>query len=251
MKNAYLVSLSEISPKDLVEASGRVKALITDPTILINPKGLDIFPITSYHRFIVFTNHEEAIKPTGDSRRHFVVRCSDELCKKDTFNTPKTGAELQKINDYFRDFRRRVIDNENAIKSIYEWLKSIDVSGFKDIMPPQTEFHLSQSQLTTSPIESFLKHLTLQNHHLNEFKIASGDLFAQFSQWNAKNNRGYDCTSGSFHAKLRNMKVDGITNGGHMRNGEAKIINIPMLKTRFGITEVIEDNEMDEEPSGI
>ena len=242
MKDAFLVSLSELSPKDLKDASGRIKALITDGTLLINQKGVDAYEITSYHRFMVFTNHEETIKPTKDDRRNCVIRCSDELCKKDSFGNSKPEAELQKITDYIKKIRP-ILDDENALKNIYEMLKLIDVSTFMDESPPQTDFHKTQSQLSVNPIDSFMKHLTLENHHNIDIEMSSGLLYSEFRNWNAKNNNNYDCTSQQFGVRLKNLKIQGITQGKHTRNGEMKIINIPLLKQRYQITEVENDDD--------
>ena len=39
MMNAFIVNLNEISKKDTLEAEGKLKSLITEPTIHINMKG--------------------------------------------------------------------------------------------------------------------------------------------------------------------------------------------------------------------
>jgi hypothetical protein len=234
MKDAFLVSLSELSPKDLKDACGKLKALITDGSISINQKGIDSYQIASYHRFVVFTNNEETIKPTKDDRRNCVIRCSDELCKKDSFGNTKSEEELEHINQHIKKIRA-VLDDQNALKSIYEALKKIDVSAFIDEPPPQTEFHKNQSQLTMNPIDSFLKDFALQNQHSIDVEVSSGSLFQMFKTWASENNKGYDCTSTQFPIRLKNLKINGITNGGHTRQGNSRVLNIPLLKMRYGI----------------
>jgi len=113
MKDAYLVTLSEISPKDLKDSIGKIKDLITSGKITINQKGVSAYQVNSFHRFLVFTNDAEAIKPTKDDRRNVVIQCSDELCKKDSFGNSKPDEELVVINTYIKKIRS-ILDDVNA-----------------------------------------------------------------------------------------------------------------------------------------
>ena len=78
MADAFLVHLCEISKKDCVESRGKIKNLITDPSITINKKGVGHYPVVSYHRFIGTTNNEDSIPTEKGDRRNLVIRCSDE-----------------------------------------------------------------------------------------------------------------------------------------------------------------------------
>jgi hypothetical protein len=245
MANCFLVILSEISSNDMKNADGKIKGLITDPTLYINPKGVDQYPIDSYHRFITFTNNSEAIKPVKGDRRNVVIRCSDELCKIDANGIPKSETELQKINEYINRFRSILTDVDSQ-KTIYEYLKTLEVSDFHTEQPPKTEFHKLQAELTISPIEQFIRQFTLQHHDKNEVKLSSGSLYLQFKDWCAIYNKGYDCSSQQFGIRLKNLNVQGIEKGGHTKNGETKIFNIPILKQKFNITMVEKDVEEEE-----
>ena len=69
------------SPNDSIslESEAKIKTLVTDATLLINNKGINSYPITSYYRFIITSNNEDPIKTTHDDRRNFIMRSSDEL----------------------------------------------------------------------------------------------------------------------------------------------------------------------------
>lgn len=238
MADSFLVILSELSPIDMKNASGKIKGLITDATISINTKGVKQYNVDSYHRFIVFTNNEEAIKPTKDDRRNVVIRCSDELCKPD-----KTPEQLAIINDYISKFRI-LLSDLNAQKTIYEYLKQIpDLDQFHTQPPPRTEFHKTQSELSMSPIEQWVREFTLFHHAKEEVKLSSGDIYNQFREWAHINASKYECTKQQFGVRLTNLKLQGLTKGEHTRSGETKIFNIPLLKTKYGIVNVEREPE--------
>jgi len=245
MADSFLVILSELSPNDMKNADGKIKGLITDGTICINTKGVKQYEIDSYHRFITFTNNGEAIKPVKGDRRNVVIRCSDELCKIDSNGIPKSDNELQKINQYIEQFRS-ILDDIDSQKTIYEYLKSLNVSNFHTEQPPKTEFHKLQSELTMSPIEQFIRHFTLEHHDKDEIKLSSGSLYLQFKDWCGIYNKGYECSNQQFGVRLRNLNIQGIEKGSHTKNGETKIFIIQTLKQRFNIS-ILEKEEIVEE----
>ena len=77
MTNAYLI-LSETDKRNAFGADGKIKALITDYPMPINPKGKDMFVINSYHRVVQLTNTADPTKTSLDDRRNYILRCSDE-----------------------------------------------------------------------------------------------------------------------------------------------------------------------------
>ena len=45
MANTFLVNLNELSKKETINCEGRIKALITDPSLTINDKGVSKYQI--------------------------------------------------------------------------------------------------------------------------------------------------------------------------------------------------------------
>jgi len=236
MSKSYLVVLSEISASDLKDGKGKLKALISDKTISINQKGIDTYELQSFHKFIVFTNNEEAIKPTKGDRRNVVIRCSDELCRFAN-GVEKPLEEQEKINEYIKTFLT-LMDNVDYQKSIYEWLKTIDVSNFATELPIKSDFHQTQMELSISPIEHFMKDFTLEHQAKDEVKMSSGSLYMQFKDWCSANYKHYECTVVAFGIRLKHLNIDGITKGAHTKKGEVKIMHIPTLKKHFNIKEI-------------
>jgi phage/plasmid-associated DNA primase len=72
MANTFLVILSETDKRNSYGADGKIKGLITDAPLVINPKGKDAFEIISYHRVVQLTNSADPVKTSKDDRRNWI-----------------------------------------------------------------------------------------------------------------------------------------------------------------------------------
>jgi len=229
MADAFLVNLNELSKKETMESEGRIKGLITDSTLKINNKGIAQFPIESFHRFIITTNNENPISTTQDDRRKVIIRSSDEKCgDKEYFN---------KLYGYLNDI--------NVIKTCYEYFKSISgMDKFNDIPLPVTEYQKDLKQLSTSPIESFMKDFVLENYYEKEpIKLYGKETFALFNSWLKECGLEYSCNLQAFGLRLKNLKINGITKGPHSKNGEANLYDIPTMRTHFNLDNIVFEEE--------
>ena len=219
MKDAFLVNLNEISKKDTVEAEGRLKKLITDPTITINMKGVNAFDITSYHRFIITTNSEDPIKTTKDDRRKLIIRSSDELLK----NTEYFTAMYKLLGD------------DAAVRTCYDYFKTLDITEFEPSKIPQTEYQTNLKELSISPIEHFIRSFVEANSENNDVvERTSTILYGDFCDWKDYNGFGeYKLISVQFGVRLANCKIKGITS--RTSNGKIFILNKPQMKQHFNI----------------
>jgi len=222
MVDAFLVNLSEISAMDFKNAQGKVKALITDDTIIINEKCVKPFTIPSFHHFITFTNEMEAIKPSKDDRRNCLIQCSDELIK-----VGKTDQQLEVIETYIETFVKTMNDTD-SVKTIFEWLKSRPVDDFLSKPFPMTEFHKTQSELSVSPIEAWLKDFIGFHHEEKELILTTSECYICFKDWLKCNMPNYECTNIQFAVRLTNFNKTLITTK-HTKKGNDKIFNIPEL----------------------
>lgn len=231
MADAFLVNLNELSKKETMESEGRIKGLITDSTLKINNKGIAQFPIESFHRFIVTTNNENPMGTTQDDRRKFIIRSSDEKCgNKEYFNT------LYKL-----------LSDADVIKSCYEYFKLIpNMDKFGELQIPITEFHKDLKQLSTSPIESFMKDFVLENYYDKEpIKMYGKELFGLFNAWLKKCGLEYGCSLQAFGLRLKNLKIDGISKGPHSNKGEANLFDIPIMIKHFKLDTVVYEKDED------
>ncbi len=225
MSNTYLVNLNELSKKETVESEGKIKALITDPTITINKKGIDPYEIKSYHRFIITTNNEEPINTKKDDRRNFIIRSSDEKIGNKEYFT--TLVEMMKDTD--------------VIKTCYEYFKNIpDMDKFNKLPLPVTEYHNELKQLSMSPIELFIKDYVEQKSADDDFRVKTGDLYEEFKKYIDTNNIKYTINGNQFAVRLnREFGQRGIdtvkTNTCNMKQFDVK-----KIKKELGVGSLVE-----------
>ena len=226
MKDAFLVNLNELSKKDTMDTSGKLKALITDPTIMINMKGINQYSLQSYHRILITTNSNDPIATSKYDRRNMIIRASDEL----------VGSEPSK-REYFTDFNKNVIENFNAVKTFYEYLKKIpDMDKFKDIPIPKTAHQEELKTLSISSPESWLMYFTQNNYDEDIIEISPKNIFENFVEWCTMTNTIYNINSQKLGVKLSLIKSKYgvlIEKGKHTAYGDLKIFHISKLKQHF------------------
>lgn len=196
MENAFLVNLDELSKKDTIEAEGKIKGLITEPTMMINKKGVKAYPITSYHRFIITTNGEEPINTSKDDRRKLIIRSSDELCKnKEYFNT---------ANDYLED--------DNVIKTCYEYFKGLkNIDQFNKLPMPVTEYQQELKAESRCPIERWVEDLAVSNAKEESIELDSVGMLNNFKGWCSDNHEKYSVNSLKLAVRLQRKNINGIS----------------------------------------
>jgi hypothetical protein len=95
-----------------------LKTRITEPTIPVNPKGIQPFQIDNMCDYDMTTNNFNVIKITDDSyQRFFQVECTNYY----------KGNQ-----DFFNDYINNIENNPIAIRQIYEGLMKYNI---KDIIP--------------------------------------------------------------------------------------------------------------------
>ena len=145
MKEAFLVNLNEISAKDFYEAHGKYKALVTDPTIMINKKGQDQVEIESFHRFLGTTNNENNAPTQAGDRRNFIIRCSDEVIGRDQYH----------------EEMHRVICDLRATRTFWDFLKQYKCPlKINHSHIPTIAYHTDLKMQNQSPLHHWIEHLT-------------------------------------------------------------------------------------------
>ena len=111
MMLSILTVLSEVSAKDFLGATGQLKALITDPTLTINKKGIPQFDILSYHRFLCVTNNHAASPNEMGNRRMMDLKCSGEM------------HEMEGSFEYFNHLNEVLFKDEDFLRTFWAFLK--------------------------------------------------------------------------------------------------------------------------------
>jgi len=103
------------------KSEGRLKAMITEPTMLFQPKGIDSIALANYMRVIMASN-EDWVVPAGEDERRFCVL--------------KTSSDKQKDFAYFR-----AIDDQmkaGGVEAMMHDLLQLDYSGIELRNAPKT-----------------------------------------------------------------------------------------------------------------
>ena len=231
MAEAFLVNLDELGKKETNESEGRIKGLITDPTLKINNKGVAQFPIQSFHRFIITTNNEDPIKTTKDDRRKIIIKSGDELCGN---------------KEYFNDLYK-LLDDLDVIKSCYEYFKAIpDMDKFNSLPMPVTQYQADLKELSVSPIESWLRDFTYNNFYEKKpIELLGKDAHKLFCDWTKKCGIEYNVNLQAFGLRMKNLNISGIEKGRHTNKGDTNLYNIELMKKHFQIETVEEMDELD------
>ena len=218
MKNAFLVNLDELSKREGEGADGYIKGLITEPKMTINEKGIIPYEISSYHRFLITTNNEDPVKTSKDDRRKIIIRASDELIGN---------------KDYF-DKMYAMLEDENAVKSIYEYFKALpNADKFSSVPMPETQYHKDIKEAQTSPIELWLRQLTVDNINLEYVDKSAMEQYEAFNIFKADNGINFECSMPSFGLKIKNLKIAGIGEPIHTKSGNKRRFDIPKMKEYF------------------
>lgn len=225
----YLVVLNELEKKETLEAEEKIKELITDPTITINPKGRTQYTINSYHRFLALTNRDEPMNVSKNDRRKVIIRCNDELIG----NT-----------EHFNRFRNN-LNNKNVIRSIYEWFinykpKEVEVfHQLKNDEVPITDYQKELTEINLNYPELFIKFLTYETCMFDQIlgmpqddgykECSVGDLGAKIPEFRERYNIKFEANAIALGVRISRLKINGIekvkkASGSYYKFNKEKII---------------------------
>jgi hypothetical protein len=230
MKDSFLVVLNELSKKQTEQAEGKLKGYITDKTIDINIKGVDVIKINSYHRFMITTNSEDPIKTGDDDRRKFIVRSSDELIG----------------NKQYFVMINKLLTDDNVVRSCYNYFVGLDgLDAFHTLDLPKTAYHADLKNANKSPIELWI-HDFISKMPLGVQEVDSAAMFTSFNDWKDKARFAFDCNAIKFALKLKNLNIKGLEKheDHHRRRW---VFNIDELRNTFNMGPLIsiDDDETD------
>ena len=135
-----------------------LKQLITEPNMIIEMKGKDVFEVRSYLRLMLATNSEWAAPVGLTDRRYFVLNVSNS-----------------RKNDH--NFFKRLIyeQNHGGIEALLQVLMDFDLSDFEVRNIPETPARLDQKFLSMEPIEKWWLEILSNEDFLIGGKILNFD----------------------------------------------------------------------------
>ena len=135
-----LIVLNEVKGKDTYANTDLFKTRITDDVREVELKGKDTMQINNFCSYIINSNNLNSVNAGEKDRRFCVIDCNNEKL-------------IDKM--YFKDYSKNINNNPEAIKCIYEYLKSFNI---EEVVPnylfsdyrPKTELY---KELVESNVE--------------------------------------------------------------------------------------------------
>lgn len=132
-----------------------LKALITEPTMLIERKGFDAIQCSNYLQILMATNEKWAVPATADERRYCVLDVSDSMIGN---------------RDYFGRLHA-AMEQESVIAAFLHDMLHLDLTGWHSGDIPETDALKEQRLYSLDSIGRWLVD-SVQNGHFSGCKFA-------------------------------------------------------------------------------
>lgn len=195
MKYKMLVGLDEIDRSDTSAAYGKIKNLISQPTITVHEKGCKAYTISSQHRFFITTNNDFPIKTSEDDRRKVIFKCV---------------SQAHKVEGYFDRLASAIYD-DSVVHTFYKFLKSMEnvPPDMIAVAKPRTEYHQELIELSKSPEEMWFEYFCATSKYEKKF-YTTNQLYSDFFNYCKENFPKYDTNLVKFGLRLSKITSPGL-----------------------------------------
>lgn len=248
------ISLSEIKGKDTYSNSETFKSRITDAKRDFEPKGLKSFNGINYCNYMCSTNNINSVNAGENDRRFCVITCNNK-----------------KANDkiYFMKFEAEIVNNEEAIRCIYEYLKTFPIETivpnrlFQVYRPTDDALYQDLKEYNREIEWDFLEFLVKRHREDKTLKIETKNLWLAFEGFldkSGEKRRMEGITSKKFHFSFKQKICQIIQNTENyndailystkekriaMHGNDCYVFDIEKLKTYLNLdTLFIQDEEV-------
>lgn len=170
-----------------------LKTMVTEDTMMVEPKGVDSEMAPNYTHIIMASNNDWVVPAGGDERRYFVL---------------DVGADQQQDTEYFKNILEQM--KNGGYEALLHFLMTYDLSEYNVRDVPKTEALNEQKALSlTSEQEWWYRKLQegalLPDHEHWNCEIVKTDIFEDYSSYAREFNiyhRGNQTTLGIFLGKV-------------------------------------------------
>jgi len=249
------ISLVEVKGKDTYTNNEAFKSKITESNIVFEPKGLASIKSTNYCNYICSTNNINCISVGEKDRRFLVITC----------NNKKANDKL-----YFLKFHNEVVQNPEAIRCIFEYLKTFNIEEhipdrlFQEHRPLDDALYQDLQEYNKDIVWGFLEYFVKRNINEKIFKVSTKTLwnsYESFLEKNGEKKKLDNDTSKKFHFNFKQKICQVLQNTENheetvlystrekrIRNGagdDCYLMDIEKLKEYFKFTDIdgIENDE--------
>lgn len=167
MKDKVLLFADEAFWAGDKSAEGKLKSMITEPTLVVEMKGKDAYTIKNNLHMIFATNNEWAAPAGPKERRFFVI---------------DVGEKHSQDSEYFKTICNQM-DNGGR-EALLHYLMNYNLSGVNLRQFPQTSALRDAKMLSASPVQKFWHHV-LESGYIDELCL---------SEW-SKGNETVQCSA--------------------------------------------------------
>ena len=200
------ISLNEIKGKDTYTNCETFKQRITDSKRDFEPKGVKAFNGVNYANYICSTNNINSVNVGETDRRFFVATCNNKKAR-------------DKI--YFKKFNDEIVQNEEAIKCIFEFLKVFPIENyvpermFQEHRPTDDALYEDLKEYNREIEWDFLEHFVKNYTSAPTVKIETTKLwmaFENFLEQAGEKRKMEGITSRKFHFSFKQRVCQVIQN---------------------------------------
>jgi hypothetical protein len=228
-KSKLFITANEVisGTRDLNHLHGKLKALISEDTIIINEKNQPIISEANHANLIFLSNEDTPVKTDSSDRRFLVIKCNTIIRNDD-------GA----VDDaYYTDLKN--VSHE----AIYDYLLNLDLGDFNEhSKPPVTQAKKDLIRLNMKNQDEFVKDW-LEGNTLFPFQnVPSSELYWAYRCWCAENGER-PCTAKAFSSALTNTGINKSYASYHGTTAKALIYFIDEI--RFTVISMAQRNSFE------
>ena len=157
IKNKIFICLNETNSDDARKYKDSLKAFATAEKTKYADKNVKAVEQHNYSRLFLFTNSATPVNLEMTSRRYVII---------------KTGWQLLNDTQFWNNFYKNIND-ENFIKSVYDYLMNRDISNFKINNTPVTEEYKLIKENSVHPVIEYLKEICNNNEINSNYEYDS------------------------------------------------------------------------------
>jgi len=167
LANKLFIFADEVDLTDK-HVADRLKGIISETTVNLERKGLEIEPLPNYCRLMFASNHAQVLNAGIRERRYLVLEPSDEKIQDP---------------DYF-DSLWAWINAKDSPAKLLNYLLHVDISGFDPYRCPQTKALITEKLSNLCDINRFLYNEIIRDEPFEGVSsIKASDLVDKFVSW--------------------------------------------------------------------
>lgn len=206
--------------------NGQIKELITQPTIEVEKKGVDTYPVSNFGRYLFFSNLDCPMEIESSDRRFVGFECDSQ----------KPGPE------YYNELAEAFNDDSRVLKFV-NYLQNIDLTNVdlrRDRV--QTSFYKELQSYSRPMSARFMEDIVNTESETGSVQFISSELYALYTQFIKNTGSKYTETYTKFGRDIG--KYDGISKKYAKRGGKSVpiyTIDIKLAQKYMVINNLVDD----------